>query len=419
MPFEVILPKVDMDMTHARIAQWYFTEGQRVSKGDVLFDMETDKSMMDVEAPATGTLAHVSEVVDAEISVGEVVAWIYAEGETVAEITANPQTATTATTATTAHDQPVPTELSPPVAHESTDTAQQSVRASPFARKLARDNAIDLKNVSGSGPMGRIVATDIIVRAPSQQPTRAIEALQHPTSDASVENLFAEDAFSRLPHNAMRRAIATRVSLACSTVPAYHLSVDCEIDALLALRKDLPVTDRKKPSINDCIVKALALALHDNPQANASWTDTAMLVHKTVDIGVAVALDDGLITPLIRSAQSLSLHDISTEIQRLADKARRNALTPDEYRGGTTTVSNLGMFGADRFTSIINPPHSSIVSIGAASERAVVREGIIEIATVLTATFAFDHRVIDGALGAQLASCFRQCIENPQALIDP
>ncbi len=239
-----------------------------------------------------------------------------------------------------------------------------------------------------------------------------------------VRRLFAEGSYEELPHDGMRKTIAARLSESNQTVPSYNISVDCKLDALLKVRADLnkaaPEKDGKpayKLSVNDFIIKALALALRDVPKANGSWTSTARLLHKHADVGVAVAIPDGLITPIVRQAELKPLSVISGEVKDMAGRARDKKLKPEEYQGGTTAVSNLGMFGVDNFTSIINPPHASIVSIGAGVQKPIVKDGAMAIATIMNATFAFDHRVIDGALGGELATAFRHYVENPMAML--
>ena len=256
----------------------------------------------------------------------------------------------------------------------------------------------------------------------------AAPALAKGPSYDSVLKLFAEGSYELLPHDGMRKTIASRLTESSQTVPSYFVSMDCELDALMALRaeinKSAPVKKTEKGevpafklSVNDFIIKAMALALRDVPMANASWTSTARVLHKHADVGVAVAIPDGLITPIVRKAEEKTLSAISNEVKDLARRARDKKLKPEEYQGGTTSVSNLGMFGVSNFTSIINLPQASIVSIGAGVEKPVVKNGEIKVGTVMTATFAFDHRVIDGALGAELASAFKRYIENPMAML--
>ena len=242
--------------------------------------------------------------------------------------------------------------------------------------------------------------------------------------DGDILNLYAEGSYEVLPHDSMRKVIAARLTESSQSIPVYFLTMDCELDALLALRKNIndaaPVEDEKpayKVSVNDFIIKAMALALRDVPMANASWTSSARILHKHSDVGVAVAIPDGLITPIVRRAEEKTLSVISVEMKDMAARAKTKKLLPEEYQGGSTAVSNLGMFGVSDFTSIINPPQASIISVGAGEKRPVVRDGALAVATVMTVTFAFDHRVIDGALGAQLAGAFKSYIEKPIGML--
>jgi len=408
MPVEVILPKVDMDMSHARIVRWHVAEGVHVEQGDVLFEIETDKSAMEIEAPGTGVLRNVTGQVDEDIAIGATIAWIYGDGEPMVETLSNV----------------VP---EPAAIHD--------LRATPAARRAAREHSVALDTIQGSGPKGRITVADVSA-AQSMRDTSPMLSL--PPSDSDMPNdsdtlsLFAGSHYRHQPHSSMRRTIASRLSAAHRDVPTYHLSVDCSLDSLLACRQagvarsqtqsgeatsspasTASVLSGKAPSITAYVVKALAMALVEIPQANVTWTSSARLFHEDVDIGVAVALDDGLITPIVRRANTKPLIQIADEIGLLASRARNGELKPEEYTGGVTTVSNLGAYGIDRFTSIINPPQSSIVSVGAGIRRPIVKDDAVQIATIMTTTFAFDHRVIDGALGAQLAACFRHKLEQP------
>lgn len=318
--------------------------------------------------------------------------------------------------------------------------------ASPLARRIASEAGLDLSSIEGSGPHGRVVKADVEkavagggakiatvgkaageTAAAAPTPATAAPAAKA-MSDDTVLKLFEEGSYELVPHDGMRKTIAARLTESHQTVPAYFVSMDCEIDALLKLRAEInaaaPMVKGEKGeapayklSVNDFVIKAMALALRDVPMANASWTSTARVRHKHSDIGVAVAIPDGLITPIIRKAEAKTLSVISNEMKDLAKRARDKKLKPQEYQGGTTAVSNLGMFGVSNFTSIINPPHASIVSIGAGVEKPVVKKGAIVIATVMTATFAFDHRVIDGALGAELAAAFQRHIEKPMGML--
>jgi pyruvate dehydrogenase E2 component (dihydrolipoamide acetyltransferase) len=301
------------------------------------------------------------------------------------------------------------------------------VFSSPLARRLAKEAGIDIARINGSGPHGRIVARDVEdaksgkgLKAPAATPGAA-PAIAPAMSDKQILSLFEEGSYEIVPHDGMRRTIAQRLTAATQSVPTFYLTIDCDIGRLLDAREQInaaaPKDKEKKPlyklSVNDFVIKALAVALQQVPDCNVSWTEAGMVKHKHSDIGVAVAMPGGLITPIIRNAESKSLSTISNEMKDLAARARTRKLKPQEYQGGTSSVSNLGMFGISHFTAVINPPQSTILAVGASEERAVVRNGKIEAAHIMSATLSCDHRAIDGALGAELIGAFRRLIENP------
>jgi pyruvate dehydrogenase E2 component (dihydrolipoamide acetyltransferase) len=303
-----------------------------------------------------------------------------------------------------------------------------------LAKRLAKDAGIDLSRVEGSGPHGRVIARDIDaaksgkgLRMPGAAPASAATAgAPAPAmSDQQILGLYEEGSYELIPHDGMRRTIAQRLTAATNSMPTFYLTVDCDIGKLTAAREEINAAAPKgqdgkpayKLSVNDFVIKALALALQRVPEANVSWTEAAMLRHKHSDIGVAVALPFGLITPIIRQAETKSLSAISNEMKDLAVRAKGKKLKPNEYQGGTSSVSNLGMYGIKDFTAVINPPQSSILAVGTGEERAVVRGGKIEIATMMSVTLSCDHRAIDGALGAQLITAFKTLIENPVMMI--
>ena len=442
MPVEVILPKVDMDMATGQISRWFFEEGAAVKQGDVLFEIETDKAAMEIDAPASGTLRNITGKEGVDIPVGAPVAWIYAEGEDAgapAPASAEPQPAATAKTETpmsSSQDKAAQTAL----AVQETPAPAGAVRATPLARRLAREAGLDLSAITGSGPHGRVVKADVEAAiaggvakaAPAGAPAAAPAAAQAPTvkpmSDEAVLKLFEEGSYDLVPHDNMRKTIARRLVEAKSTIPHFYLTLDCELDALLKLRSELnaaaPMKKTEKGdvpayklSVNDMIIKAMAQALVAVPDANASWTETAMVKHKHADVGVAVSIPGGLITPIVRKADQKTLSVISNEMKDLARRARDRKLKPEEYQGGTTAVSNLGMFGIKDFAAVINPPHATILAVGAGEERAVVKGGEIKIATVMSVTLSTDHRAVDGALGAELLGAFKRIIENPMTLL--
>jgi pyruvate dehydrogenase E2 component (dihydrolipoamide acetyltransferase) len=447
MPTEILMPALSPTMEKGKLAKWLVKEGDEVSSGDIIAEIETDKATMEVEAVDEGKVGKilVEEGTD-DVAVNTAIAVLLEEGESAGDIkpAGAPAPKAEAAPAPKAEAPAAPAAPAPDAAAPAPDAAAAPTRepdarifASPLARRIAKQNGIDIALLSGSGPHGRIIKADVEKAQQEGVPAAAAKAAGAPAasapaaapaatgpSDDMVRKLFAEGSYEELPHDGMRKTIAARLSESNQTVPSYNISVDCQLDALLKLRGELnkaaPEKDGKpayKLSVNDFIIKALALALRDVPMANGSWTSTARLLHKHSDVGVAVAIPDGLITPIVRRAEEKALSAISAEVKDMAARARDKKLKPEEYQGGTTAVSNLGMFGVDNFTSIINPPHASIVSIGAGVQKPVVKDGAVAIATVMNATFAFDHRVIDGALGGELATAFRAYVENPMSML--
>ncbi|MFY9954496.1 2-oxo acid dehydrogenase subunit E2, partial [Bradyrhizobium sp.] len=304
---------------------------------------------------------------------------------------------------------------------------QGRIFSSPLARRLAREAGIELARINGSGPHGRVIARDVEeaksgkgLKAPGAAPSAA-PVIAPSMSDKQILALFEPGSYEIVPHDGMRRTIAQRLTQSIQTIPHFYLTIDCDIGKLLAARAEInevaPTDKEKKPhyklSVNDFVIKAMAIALQRIPNCNVSWTEAGMLKHKHSDIGVAVAMPGGLITPIIRKAETKSLSAISTEMKDFAARARARKLKPEEYLGGTTAVSNLGMYGINHFTAVINPPHATILAVGASEERPVVRGGKIEIAHMMSVTLSCDHRAVDGALGAELIGSFKMLIENP------
>jgi pyruvate dehydrogenase E2 component (dihydrolipoamide acetyltransferase) len=442
-------------MEEGNLTKWLVKEGDKVGPGDVIAEIETDKATMEVEAVDEGVVAKLLVPAGSEgVKVNAVIAILAGEGEDVAEAAKGGDAAPAkaeapkqeAKTEAPKAEAAAPAKAEKPVADQGPAPSTpapvaksgERIFASPLARRLAKDAGLDLVAVSGSGPHGRIVKTDVekaVASGGAKAAPAAAASAGAPApapakgpSDENVLKLFAEGSYELLPHDGMRKTIASRLTESTQTVPSYTVSMECELDAMLKLRAEInasaPVKKTEKGevpafklSVNDFIIKAMALALRDVPMANASWTSTARVLHKHADVGVAVSIPDGLITPIVRNAETKTLSAISNEVKDLAKRARDKKLKPEEYQGGTTSVSNLGMFGVSSFTSIVNLPQASIVSIGAGVEKPVVRGGKIEVGTVMTATFAFDHRVIDGALGAELASAFKRYIENPMGML--
>jgi pyruvate dehydrogenase E2 component (dihydrolipoamide acetyltransferase) len=452
MPINILMPALSPTMEKGNLAKWLKHEGDSVKSGDVIAEIETDKATMEVEAVDEGTLAKI--VVPegtADVPVNQVIAVLAGEGEDVkaaaagagqgaAAPAAKPQAAPAKTEvpAPAKAEAPkaaaTPSAQTPAAAPQAASAPQASdgnrVFASPLARRLAKEAGIDVSRIDGSGPHGRIVARDVEAAKSgkglkSAGAPAAAPSIAPSMSDAQVRALFEDGSYEVVPHDGMRRTIAQRLTQSTQTIPHFYLTIDCNIGKLLAAREEINAAAPKdkdgkpayKLSVNDFVLKALALALQRIPDANVSWTDGAMLKHKHSDIGVAVALPGGLITPIVRQAESKSLSTISNEMKDLASRARARKLKPMEYQGGTSAVSNLGMYGIKDFTAVINPPHATILAVGAGEERAIVKNGKIEAAHIMSVTLSCDHRAVDGALGAELIGAFKTLIENPVMMV--
>ena len=440
MPINILMPALSPTMEKGNLARWLKKEGDRIKAGDVLAEIETDKATMEVEAVDEGVLAKIV-VGDgtADVPVNQLIGVIAADGEDAKSVVAGggaPAPVATASPAIAATPS-APVAATPAVVAAPVAASGARVFASPLARRLAKDAKLDLGKISGTGPHGRVVERDVKVTiagggakatpAPAAAPVAAASAPAAPTSmsDDVVKKLFAPGSYEEIPHDGMRKTIARRLTDAKASIPHFYLTVDCELDPLLALREQINAAAPKdkdgkpayKVSVNDFVVKALAVALQHVPAANVTWTEGAMLKHKHSDISVAVAIPDGLITPIVRNAETKGLAAIANEMKDFAARAKARKLKPEEYQGGVSAVSNLGMFGMKHFTAVINPPQSSILAVGAGEQRMVVKKGQPVVATVMTATLSCDHRAIDGALGAQLLSAFKQLIENPIGML--
>ena len=451
MPIEIRMPALSPTMTEGNLARWLKKEGDEIHSGDVLAEIETDKATMEYEAVDEGTIAKIVVPEGTQdVAVNAVIAVLAGEGEDVKAAASSAAKASAAPEKKAeAKSEAKPEAKQPPKAEAPKAPAQPAaaakpaeaapkqgarVFASPLAKRLAKDAGVDLSRVEGSGPHGRVIARDVEaaksgkgLRAPGAAPAAAAGApsIAPAMSDQQILGLYEEGSYDLVPHDSMRRTIAQRLTAATQSMPTFYLTVDCDIGKLTAAREEINAAAPKgqdgkpayKLSVNDFVIKALALALQRVPEANVSWTEAAMLRHKHSDIGVAVALPFGLITPIIRQAETKSLSAISNEMKDLAARAKGKKLKPNEYQGGTSSVSNLGMYGIKDFTAVINPPQSSILAVGTGEERAVVRNGKIEIATLMSVTLSCDHRAIDGALGAQLITAFKTLIENPVMMI--
>lgn len=427
MPVEIILPKVDMDMATGRISRWTVAEGGQVKKGDVLFEIETDKAAMEIDAPVSGTVRGIVAGEGTDIPVGTCVAWIYEEGEA-----GEPAVETNRPSSPVKAAKQSQIDIGAAVAAQPASGAANghAVRATPLARRIGRELGVDLAEVTGTGPQGRIRRADIEAHALSRTVAQTLPAVTQPAplpagaGDEAILKLFAEGSYDIVPHDTMRLTIARRLTEAKSTIPHFYLKMDCAIDELLSMRSRLndgAPRDSDRPrfrlSVNDIIIKALALSLRDVPEANVSWTDGGMIRHHHVDVGVAVSIPGGLITPIIREAEGKMLSQISNEMKDLAERARTRKLKPAEYQGGTTAISNLGMFGVESFSAIVNPPHASILAVGAGEKRAVIRGDQVVAATMMSVTLSTDHRAVDGALAAQLIAAFRRYVEDPWQML--
>ncbi|XOK12522.1 pyruvate dehydrogenase complex dihydrolipoamide acetyltransferase [Agrobacterium tumefaciens] len=443
MPINITMPALSPTMEEGNLAKWLVKEGDKVAPGDVIAEIETDKATMEVEAVDEGIVAKlvVAAGTDA-VKVNALIAILAAEGEDVAEAAKGGNAAPAPSQAKAEAPKEEKTEAAPVKAEQAAAASTpapvaksgERIFASPLARRLAKEAGLDLTAVSGSGPHGRIVKTDVEKAAASggakAAPAAAASAgapapaLAKGPSDEAVLKLFEPGSYELVPHDGMRKVIAKRLVESKQTVPHFYVSVDCELDTLLTLRAQLnaaaPEKDGKpayKLSVNDMVIKALALALRDVPDANVSWTESNMVKHKHSDVGVAVSIPGGLITPIIRKAEEKSLSTISNEMKDYGKRAKERKLKPEEYQGGTTAVSNMGMMGVKSFSAVINPPHATILAVGAGEQRAVVKNGEIKIANVMTVTLSTDHRCVDGALGAELIGAFKRYIENPMGML--
>ena len=464
MPINILMPALSPTMEKGNLAKWLKKEGDAVKAGDIIAEIETDKATMEFEAVDEGTLGKILVPEGtADVAINQPIAVLLEEGEDksaikeapaaapAAKTTAEPEAGTEAP-ATPASPAPVP--AAPPAAKPAPAAEAQPIAraagpasasngsagrilASPLARRLAKEAGIDLSQVQGSGPHGRVIKSDIVTvkaggvaprpaaPAPVGAPTAQAPAPTPSMSDAQIMQLFEEGEYDVVPHDNVRKIIAKRLVEAKTTIPHFYLTADTEIDALLALRQQINAAAPRdkdgnaawKVSVNDLIIKALAMALMRVPDANVTWTEGGMLHHKRADVGVAVAIPGGLITPVVRHADTKRISEISNEMKDLAARAKARRLAPEEYQGGSSAVSNLGMYGIKDFAAVINPPHATILAVGAGTEKPVVRDHKVEIRTIMSVTLSTDHRAVDGALGAQLLSAFRDYIEKPASML--
>jgi pyruvate dehydrogenase E2 component (dihydrolipoamide acetyltransferase) len=463
MPTEILMPALSPTMEEGKLAKWLVKEGQAIKPGDIIAEIETDKATMEVEAVDEGKVGRLLVEEGTEgVKVNTPIATLLGDGESAGAAPAPksapkaeaPKAAPAAKSATgspppggergtsTTHVQrsppPSPTRGEGQGASRSAANGHggERVFASPLARRLAKDGGLDVAALAGSGPHGRVVKRDVEAAlkdgtgrvqakpgtAVAKQPSTGVLTPQ-PMADDKILALYEQGSYEVVPHDNMRRVIAQRLTLSKQTIPHFRLSVDCRIEELLRARERMNAVAPKqgprayKLSVNDFVIKALGMALMQVPHANVSWTEGGTLRHRYADVGVAVAVEGGLFTPIIRHAELKSLSEISNEMRDLAERARKRRLAPHEYQGGTTSISNLGMYGIKSFDAVINPPHATILAVGVGEKRPVVNGDKVEVATIVTCTLSCDHRVVDGAIGAELLTAFKTLIEDPVRML--
>jgi pyruvate dehydrogenase E2 component (dihydrolipoyllysine-residue acetyltransferase) len=431
MSINILMPALSPTMTEGKLAKWHVKVGDAVKSGQVICEIETDKATMEVEAVDEGKVGQLVVPEGAEgVKVNAVIAILLEEGETAvpagaaaapppppkpaAAPAAQPMPAATATLAAP------PPKPAAPASQPAAAPSGQRIFASPLAKRIAAEKGINLASLKGSGPNGRIVKADVEGAKPGAAPAPSPAAAPKAAPTAQPQPIFTAPGDKRVPHTAVRKVIARRMLESKQTVPHFYLTVDLEIDALLAARQAINDVARKmgaKVSVNDMVIKACAKALRDHPECNASWTEEEMVQYGAVDISVAVATDRGLITPIVRNADLKGVAQISIEMKDLAGRAKEGKLKLNEFQGGGFTISNLGMFGIQNFSAIINPPQAMILAVGVGEERVVARKGQMVIRNMMSCTLAVDHRVVDGAMGAQFLQTLRSYIEQPAAML--
>jgi len=444
MPIEILMPALSPTMEEGTLSKWLVKEGDTVNSGDLLAEIETDKATMEVEAVEEGVMAKILVPSGTEgVKVNAPIAILLEEDEDASVMDGYITGGNIAPNAEPA-PAPAPQAIAPAPKAEAAKLAPaprssgQRIKASPLAKRLGIEAGLDLAKLSGSGPNGRIIKADIeaaksdratLANSDTQAPTQTLPTPEAASSAKTTEvgmplgggaeylekMGITPGTYALEPLDGMRRVIAKRLSSSNVNVPDFPLTVDCEIDALLKMRKELNIqaSEGVKISVNDMLIRASALALEHVPEANASFTPDGIAYHHNADVAVAVAIDGGLITPIVRAANNKGLSTISIEMKDLAGRARDRKLKPQEYQGGTFSISNLGMMGIREFGSIINEPHGMILSVGAGSPRPVVKDGALAVATVMTVTLTCDHRVVDGALGAKWLKYFKRYVEHP------
>jgi pyruvate dehydrogenase E2 component (dihydrolipoamide acetyltransferase) len=418
----ILMPQVGQDLTEGKVVAIKVKLGDKVKKGDIVAEVESEKATFDVEAFETGTIIDIRYKEGDTATVLQPLMMVGEEGEGAAA--ASPVLKVAAPVA-------APALVQSSAAVPSLHAAAGSGRSSPLARRLAKEAGLDIRQIPGTGPGGAVVMKDVETFRQSAPATNVLSfaaaapSRPQPASDDSVLKLFAEGSYDLVPHDGMRKTIARRLTESKQTIPHFYVSVDVTLDHLLALRERLngqaPKDAEGKPawkiSLNDFVIKAMAMALAKVPDANVSWTENAMVKHKHADIGVAVSIPGGLITPIVRQAETKGLARISLEMKDFAKRARDRKLKPEEYSGGSAAISNMGMLNVKSFGAIVNPPHASILAIGSGEERAVVRKGQVLVEQQMTITLSTDHRCIDGALGAEFINAIKAYLEEPGMML--
>ena len=437
MATNILMPALSPTMEEGKLARWLVKEGDTVKSGDILAEIETDKATMEFEAVDEGRIGKILVPEGSEgVKVNAPIAVLLEDGEKPGDVDISAAMKNIGA-AVKAEAPQAPAKVEAPKAEAAPQAPKAAsapaashdgnrIFASPLARRIAQQKGIDLAALSGSGPRGRIVKSDVEVAKPGVRPAAAAPKGEAGAPSLGVAALpdaklfYKPGDYDEIPHDSMRKAIARRLTSAKTLIPHYYLSVDCNLDSLMATRAKLNDAGKNaayKLSVNDFVIKAVAMALMKHPDVNASWTESSILRHKHADVGVAVALDFGLITPIVFKAETKGLAEISNEVKSLASRAKEKKLKPQEYEGGGFSVSNLGMFGMKSFTAVINPPQAAILAVGAGEERAVVVDGKVQVATVMTVTMSCDHRVIDGATGARFLQTFKRFVEEPASML--
>ena len=407
----ICMPEVAANATQVTLQTWIKKEGEVVAVGDCLAEIETDKAIVEFNADRAGVMGPTLIQAGQEVEVGSPIGVLLDVGETSVNVSALlAKTGDNASVPQLPNPSTSEPAAPPTLLSGSKVTPSHRVFVSPLARRLAKQRGIDLNTLIGSGPNGRIVKRDI-------EAGSAVVVSSPVMAQPSTVSPSTLGDYTEVPHSGMRRTIARRLTESKSTIPHFYLSVDCRMDRLMSLRSEINTAMPRKISVNDFIVRAVAVALREVPQANVGWTENAMRQYTQADIAIAVSTDFGLITPIVRAADRKSLSMISQEITDLAERARASQLRPDEYQGGSFSVSNLGMFGVSEFSAIINPPQAAILAVGMTQQVPVVEDGAVKIASVMRCTLSVDHRAIDGALAAQWLAAFKRLLENPLSML--